>query len=126
MIDFTDEQKMAQKMVRQWAEKELAPLVPRMEKGEILPYEAMRKLIKTFGLDEMVRSLFTKLAEKPQSEDDKQERNLSERASARDSVSPSVPRWVWPAAPSWPRARCSRNSASRCPSSSVTRSDPGA
>ena len=34
MIDFTDEQKMAQKMVRQWAEKELAPLVPRMEKGE--------------------------------------------------------------------------------------------
>ena len=52
MIDFTDEQKMAQKMVRQWTEKELAPLVPRMEKGELLPYDAMRKLIKTFGLDE--------------------------------------------------------------------------
>ena len=27
MIDFSDEQKMAQKVIRSWAEKELAPLV---------------------------------------------------------------------------------------------------
>jgi alkylation response protein AidB-like acyl-CoA dehydrogenase len=66
MIDFSDEQKMAQKVVRAWAEKELAPLVPRMEKGEILPYDTMRKLIKTFGIDEMVRARFAKL-EAPES-----------------------------------------------------------
>jgi alkylation response protein AidB-like acyl-CoA dehydrogenase len=80
MIDFTDEQKMAQKMVRQWAEKELAPLVPRMEKGELLPYEAMRKLIKTFGLDEMVRSLFAKLADKLENAEDKRERSVGDPA----------------------------------------------
>src|SRR5438067_1324537 len=68
MIDFTDEQKMAQKMVRQWAEKELAPLVPRMEKGEILPYDTMRKLIKAFGMDEMVRTAFKKMEERGDSE----------------------------------------------------------
>ncbi len=61
MIDFTDEQKMARQLVRQWAEKELAPLVPKMERGEVLPYEAMRKLIKTFGMDEMVKTAFKKL-----------------------------------------------------------------
>jgi len=63
MFDFTDEQKMVRKMVRQWADKELAPLVPRMEKGELLPYEPMRKLLKTFGMDELVRSAFQRMAE---------------------------------------------------------------
>jgi len=61
MFDFTDEQKMARRMVRQWAEKELAPLVPKMEKGELLPYDTMRKMIKTFGMDEMVKAGFAKL-----------------------------------------------------------------
>src|SRR5262249_22837318 len=66
MFDFTDEQKMVRKMVRQWADKELAPLVPRMEKGELLPYDTMRKLLKTFGMDEMVRSAFAKMKDEPE------------------------------------------------------------
>jgi len=62
MIDFTEEQKLARKMVRAWAEKELAPLVPKMEKGEILPYDTMRSLIRTFGIDEMAKARFAKAA----------------------------------------------------------------
>jgi acyl-CoA dehydrogenase len=66
MFDFTDEQKMARRMVRAWAEKELKPLVPAMERNEITPYDTMRKMLKTFGMDEMVRSAFSKLtAESP-------------------------------------------------------------
>src|SRR5258706_11228537 len=65
MIDFTDEQKMARTMVRQWAEKELAPLVPKMERGELLPYDTMRKLIRQFGMDEMVRAAFKKMESAP-------------------------------------------------------------
>src|SRR5262249_53910206 len=60
MIDFTDEQKLAQRMLRQWADKELAPLVPRLERGELLRYEPMRKLMQTVGMDEMVRAAFQK------------------------------------------------------------------
>jgi alkylation response protein AidB-like acyl-CoA dehydrogenase len=56
MIDFTDEQKLARRMVRAWADKELAPLVPRLEKGELLPYDAMRSLIRAFGIDELARA----------------------------------------------------------------------
>ena len=63
MLDFTDEQKMARQMLRQWADKELAPHVAKMEKGEILPYDIMRKLIRAFGMDEMVRAQFKKLEE---------------------------------------------------------------
>jgi alkylation response protein AidB-like acyl-CoA dehydrogenase len=61
MFDFTDEQKMVRKMVRQWAEKELAPKVASMEKGEITPYDVMRNLIRTFGMDEMVRTAFANM-----------------------------------------------------------------
>src|SRR6478736_1694488 len=63
MLDFTDEQKMARTMLRQWTDKELAPHVAKMEKGEILPYDIMRKLIRAFGMDEMVRAQFKKLEE---------------------------------------------------------------
>ena len=66
MLDFTDEQKMARQMLRQWADKELAPHVAKMEKGEILPYDIMRKLIRAFGMDEMVRAQFKKLEESAQ------------------------------------------------------------
>src|SRR4051794_13336319 len=67
MIDFTDEQKLARKMLRQWTDKELAPHVAKLEKGELLPYDLGRKLIAAFGIDELVRAQFAKLAEAPAS-----------------------------------------------------------
>jgi alkylation response protein AidB-like acyl-CoA dehydrogenase len=67
MFDFTDEQKMVQKMIRRWAEKELAPHVPALEANEMLPYDLMRTLAKTFGLGELVKGYFKK-AEKKRAE----------------------------------------------------------
>jgi alkylation response protein AidB-like acyl-CoA dehydrogenase len=63
MFDFTDEQKMVRKMVRQWAEKELAPKVAAMERGDELPYPTMRAMMKTFGMDEMIRNAFANMKE---------------------------------------------------------------
>jgi alkylation response protein AidB-like acyl-CoA dehydrogenase len=53
MYQFTEEQEMVRRQVRAWADKELAPLVPRMEKGELLPYETMRAFLRAFGVDEL-------------------------------------------------------------------------
>ena len=115
MFDFTDEQKMVRKMVRQWAQKELAPNVAAMEKGEITPYDIMRKLLKTFGMDEMVRTAFANMKpdsrmEKPGGSGERSghERDRRHRAVAhqpRLSRWRSARRWGWPAAPSAPRAR---------------------
>lgn len=69
MYDFTDEQKLVRKMVRAWAEKELAPQVSRMEKGEILPYDLMRAMIRVFGMDELARATFTKMKERREATD---------------------------------------------------------
>ncbi len=64
MFEFSDEQKMAQTMLRQWCEKELAPQVAKLERGEYPPYELMRKMARTFALDEMVRASFKRLEER--------------------------------------------------------------
>ncbi|MCC7539784.1 MAG: acyl-CoA dehydrogenase family protein [Deltaproteobacteria bacterium] len=64
MFEFTEEQKMAQRMLRMWCKKELEPLVPAMEKGELLPFDTMRKLGETFGLRGIVEARFARLEEK--------------------------------------------------------------
>ena len=64
MFEFTEEQKMAQKMLRHWCDKELGPKVAQMEKGELLPYELMRSLARTFGFDELARASFKRMAER--------------------------------------------------------------
>lgn len=78
MLDFTDEQKMARKMLRQWTDKELAPHVAKMEKGEILPYDIMRKLVSAFGMDEMIRAQFKKLEEAGDKPGGNKERNMAD------------------------------------------------
>src|SRR5262249_11365849 len=43
---------MVRQMVRQWCERTLLPRVPALEAGEP-PFELMRQLQRTFGLDQM-------------------------------------------------------------------------
>src|SRR5262245_48235320 len=78
MLDFTDEQKLAQKMLRQWTTRELAPHVAAMEKGDLLPYDLGRKLIRDFGMDEMVRAAFQKLEQAGDSRSAGHERALGD------------------------------------------------
>jgi hypothetical protein len=61
MFDFTEEQKTMRKMLRRWVEAELVPHVDALESEAMLPYEPMRKLLKTFGADDMARAAIAKL-----------------------------------------------------------------
>jgi alkylation response protein AidB-like acyl-CoA dehydrogenase len=64
MFAFTPEQEMVRQTVRQWAERELVPKIDALERNEILPYELMRKLGADFGMTEMARARFARLAER--------------------------------------------------------------
>ena len=64
MYAFSPEQEMVRQMVRQWAERELVPKISALEHNEILPYELMRKLGADFGMIEMARARFARLAER--------------------------------------------------------------
>jgi len=62
MLDFAEEHKLAQKAIRAWCTEYLAPRVPKLEAGEVSPYGPMREMCSTFGIGDMVRASFAKMA----------------------------------------------------------------
>ncbi|QGG96405.1 acyl-CoA dehydrogenase family protein [Actinomarinicola tropica] len=60
MIDWTDEQKMVRDAVRRFVDEEVRPHVEELEHGDMPPYDILRKLFRTFGMDEMARASFEK------------------------------------------------------------------
>src|SRR3954467_12355058 len=63
MFEWSDEQKMIKDAVRQFVEKEIAPHVEELEHGDTPPYDVLRKLFATFGMDVMAREGFKKRIE---------------------------------------------------------------
>jgi alkylation response protein AidB-like acyl-CoA dehydrogenase len=61
MLDFSEEQKLAQKALRAWCIERLGPRVNALESGESTPYGLMREFANTFGIADMVRAGFEKL-----------------------------------------------------------------
>lgn len=56
MFELSEEQRQVQRLVRTFAESEIKPHVPAMERGEMLPFELFRKMARTFGIPDLVRS----------------------------------------------------------------------
>jgi len=63
MIDWSEEQQMVRDAVRQFVEAEIAPLREELEFGDTPPYDVLRKLYGTFGMDTMARERFTRQIE---------------------------------------------------------------
>ncbi len=64
MLDFTEEQKLAQSTIRAWCAGHLEPHVLAMESGEKSIYPVMRELAGTFGIPDMARAAFAKMKER--------------------------------------------------------------
>ena len=60
MFEWSEEQLMVRDAVRQFVDKEIRPHVEALEHGDLPPYDILRKLFKTFGMDEMAKASFEK------------------------------------------------------------------
>jgi len=60
LLDFSEEHKVAQRLIRTWCTERLAPRVPEIEDAAGPPYALMRDLCATFGVADMVRAAFAK------------------------------------------------------------------
>jgi alkylation response protein AidB-like acyl-CoA dehydrogenase len=60
VLDWTDEQRMMRDAVREFALKEVVPVVDELEHGDLPPYDVLRKLFAAFGIDTMARDSFAK------------------------------------------------------------------
>ena len=55
MYEWSDEQLAIRDAVRRFVDEEVKPNVEELEHGDTPPYEVIRKLYRTFGLDAMAR-----------------------------------------------------------------------
>jgi alkylation response protein AidB-like acyl-CoA dehydrogenase len=63
VFEWSDEQLMLQEAVRSFIEKEIKPHVWELEHGDLPPYDILRKLFSTFGMDAMARDRFKRQIE---------------------------------------------------------------
>jgi len=61
MIEWSEQHLMIRDTVRKFVEAEIAPHVEELEHGDMPPYDILRKMISTFGMDEMARTRFKKM-----------------------------------------------------------------
>ena len=64
MFELGEQHKMVAQMVRRWCESNLVPALPGLEAGESQPFDLMRKMARTFGLDGMARAALTRRLER--------------------------------------------------------------
>ncbi|HSL58381.1 MAG TPA: acyl-CoA dehydrogenase family protein [Acidimicrobiales bacterium] len=64
MIDWTDEQQMVRDAVRRFVDDEVRPHVDELEHGDLPPYDILRKMFATFGMDAMARDRFKRQIER--------------------------------------------------------------
>ncbi|MDQ1445008.1 MAG: acyl-CoA dehydrogenase [Acidimicrobiaceae bacterium] len=60
MIEWSEEQVMVRDAIRAFIDKEIKPNLEELEHGDTPPYEVLRKLYRTFGMDAMARDRFEK------------------------------------------------------------------
>ena len=76
MYEWSDEHLMLQEAVRRFIDDEIRPHVEELEHGDLPPYDILRKLFATFGMDAMARARFDKQIAREKGEvadDDEQE-----------------------------------------------------
>jgi hypothetical protein len=67
MIEWSEQHLMIRDAARRFIDAEVVPNVEELEHGDMPPYDILRKLIRTFGMDELARARFAKQIEREKS-----------------------------------------------------------
>jgi len=84
MIEWTEQHQMIRDAMRKFIEAEIKPNLEEFEHGDTPPYDVLRKMMRTFGLDEVARMRFTKRMEREKAAEAVRARG--EAASDGDSI----------------------------------------
>jgi alkylation response protein AidB-like acyl-CoA dehydrogenase len=75
MYEWSEEQRMIRDAVRQFVEAEIVPRRDELEHGDLPPYDILRKLFATFGMDAMARESFKRRIERERAGETRAERD---------------------------------------------------
>ncbi|HEY3141764.1 MAG TPA: acyl-CoA dehydrogenase family protein [Acidimicrobiales bacterium] len=81
MFEWSDEQQMVRAAVRDFIDKEVVPHHRELEHGDLPPYDILRKLFSTFGMDAMAKDRFDRQVAR-----DRETLENGEAASARGDI----------------------------------------
>ena len=90
MYQWSEEQLMIRDAVRQFVNAEVAPRREELEHGDLPPYDILRKLFRTFGMDAMARDRFKRQIEREKAGEGAEEatpRDAAGRDGGRDETS---------------------------------------
>jgi acyl-CoA dehydrogenase len=85
MFEWSEELKMVRDAVRNFVDTEIRPHREELEHGDLPPYDLLRKLYSTFGMDQLARDSFVKRIEAEKAQSD------GERADAASDRGPGIP-----------------------------------
>ncbi|HEC08780.1 MAG TPA: acyl-CoA dehydrogenase [Acidimicrobiales bacterium] len=60
MYEWAEEHEMLRKAMKDFIEAEIVPIRDDLEHGDLPPYDVLRKMFRTFGMDEMARDSFAR------------------------------------------------------------------
>jgi alkylation response protein AidB-like acyl-CoA dehydrogenase len=64
MFEWSEEQLMIRDAIRQFVDKEIKPHLEELEHGDLPPYDILRSLFRTFGMDAMAKDSFHRQIER--------------------------------------------------------------
>lgn len=62
MFDLTETQRLVERTIRDWVQRELAPLLPELESGAVLPYDLLRRLDGDLGISAPLVAMAERMA----------------------------------------------------------------
>ena len=86
MFEWSEEQQMIKDAVRQFVEKEIAPLREDLEFGDLPPYDVLRKLFATFGMDQMAAASFDRNIAREEAGEPRKPRNDDDEGGAGNTM----------------------------------------
>jgi alkylation response protein AidB-like acyl-CoA dehydrogenase len=86
MIEWSEQHRMIRDAVRRFVEAEIAPNLEELEHGDRPPYEILRKLMKTFGMDEIARTRFESHIAREKSGEESTKKGNGDAGSRADAV----------------------------------------
>jgi acyl-CoA dehydrogenase len=98
MIEWSEQHTQIRDMLRRFVEAEIAPKREELEHGATPPYEILRKLLKTFGVDEMAKAQFYADIEREKRGEARKERERKGRAEFSEAAADAAAMRILPIA----------------------------
>ncbi len=91
MIEWSEQHQMIREAVQRFVQEEIVPIHEELEHGDTPPYEVLRKMYSSFGMDEMARTRFEKqIAWEKQDKPPREKKDTANSSTRADQAAMSM------------------------------------